>query len=313
VEAVGLVSNLPLTGNYDRSGLHVEEKPLANPSDAPSPERYGISPDYLRAMRIPLLSGRGFTERDSPEAPRVALISETLARRVWPNADPLGKRIRLGGAEDPLLTIVGIVGDVRHLGLDDAPQMQAYVPHAQWTTSFVQLVVRTTTDPAAAASSVRREVWAVDKDQPVYDVATMQERVSKSVARSRFTVLLLGIFAAVAMVMAAVGIYGVISYSVTQRTQELGIRVALGAQRGDILRLVVGQGLALTLLGVGVGLAASFALTRWLERLLFEVSATDPVTFALIAVLLTLVALLACYLPARRATQVDPLVALRYE
>jgi putative ABC transport system permease protein len=314
VEAAGVVSNLPLGGNYDASSFHIEEKPLANPADAPMAQRYGITPDYLRAMGIPLVRGRQFNEQDSASAPLVALISETAAKRNWPNEDPIGKRIKLGSVEkDPLRTIVGVVGDVRHQGLDDQPEMQAYVPHAQWTDSYVMLVIRTSVDPASLTAAVRNEIRTVDAGAPVYQIATMRQLVSNSVAQRRFTLLLLGLFAAIALLMAAIGIYGVISYTVAQRTREIGIRVALGAQTGDVLKLIIRHGMILAGAGASIGLAGALGLTRLMESLLFGVSSRDPLTFAAIPLLLVMVALLACYIPARRAMKVDPLVALRCE
>jgi len=313
VDAAGVVSNLPFGGNMDMYGFHVEEKPLANPADAPDAERYSVSPDYLRAMGIQLLRGRGFTEQDSANAPLVTLINRTAAQRIWPNEDPLGKRIRLGSIESPLRSIVGVVGDVNHYDLETAPDLQAYVPHAQWTDSYMQLVVRATAEPGALTGPVRQVIHALDPDVPLHKIATMRQLVSASAAQRRFTLLLIAVFAAVALLMAAIGLYGVMAYSVTQRTQEIGIRVALGAQSADVLRLVVGQGLRLVALGVALGLMAALALTRLMKKLLFEVSATDPMTFAGVALLLALVALLACWLPARRAAKVDPMVALRCE
>ncbi|MBS1791375.1 MAG: ABC transporter permease [Acidobacteria bacterium] len=313
VESAGIVSNLPLSGNGDRSGFHIEEKPLPNPASAPSIERYGVSPDYFRTMRIQLKRGRAFTEQDSSEAPLVAIIGETAARRFWPGENPLGKRVRLGGLEDKLRTIVGIVNDVQHFGLDDAPDIQIYVPHDQWTDSFMELAVRTTADPAGIISSIRREVKAVDKDAPIYQVATMNQLVATTTAQRRFTLLLVGIFAGLSLVMAGLGIYSVIAYSVTQRTHEIGIRLALGAQTRDVLQLVLRQGFKLTSFGLALGLIASLALTRLMENLLFGVSATDPMTIVMVAMLLLAVGLLACWLPARRATKVDPMIALRCE
>jgi predicted permease len=313
VEAAAIVSNLPLGGNYDGSGFHVEEKPLANPSEAPSAQRYGISPEYLRAMNIPLLRGRQFTEQDAANTPLVALINETAAKRFWQNEDPIGKRIILGGVNNPKRTIVGIVRDVRHQGLDDAPEMQAYGPHAQWTDSHMQIVVRTSVDPASLTAAVRGEIRAVDANTPVYQIATMRQLVSDSVAQRRFTLALLSGFAAIALLMAAIGIYGVMSFAVSQRTREIGIRVALGAQARDVLKLVIRRGMALVAAGVLIGLVGAFALTRLMESLLFGVGATDPMTFTGISLLLGIVALLACYLPARQASKVDPMIALRCE
>jgi putative ABC transport system permease protein len=313
VEAAAVVSNLPLGGNMDQYGFHVEEKPMANPEDAPSAERYVVSPDYLRAMRIPLLAGREFSERDGPTAPLVVLISESTARSIWPNEDPIGKRVRMGGPNGPLRTIVGITGDVTHTGLDTPPGLEAYVPEAQWTSSDMLLVVRTPTDPKPLLETVRNQIWTVDKELPIYRVATMDQLVSASVAQRRFTLVLLSMMALLAATLAALGIYSVMSYSVTQRTQEIGIRMALGAKSSDVLRLVVGQGMLLALGGIVVGLAAAAALTRLMSALLFGISVTDPVTFAAIAVALAVVALGACLVPARRATKLDPMIALRYE
>ena len=313
VEAAAVVSNLPLGGNKDMHGFHVEEKPLANPEEAPSVERYVVSPDYLRAMRIPLMAGRQFDDHDGPNSPLVALISESTARSIWPNEDPIGKRIRMGGPDGPLRTIIGITGDVSHYGLDTPPDLQAYVPEAQWTSSDMQLVVRSTVDPEALIAAVRGEIWAVDKDLPIYHIATMNQLVSGSVAQRRFIVILLGLMAGLAATLAVLGVYSVMSYSVTQRTQELGIRMALGAQSNDVLKLVVGQGVLLALDGIGAGLAASLALTRVLSSLLFGIGATDPLTFTVISLVVAGAALGACFGPARRASKVDPMVALRYE
>jgi len=313
VESAGVVSNLPLGGNMDKSGFHVEEKPLPNPALAPSAERYGISPDYLRAMGIPLLRGRGFNDQDGTDKPLVALINQTSANQIWAGEDPIGKRIRLGGPKDPLRTIVGVVGDVNHYGLDTPPDLQTYVPAAQWTDSNMLLVVRSSTDPTTQINPVREVIREIDKDIPVYQVATMQELISSSVEQRRFTLLLLAVFSALALVLAAVGIYSVISFSVTQRTQEIGIRMALGARRFDVLRLIVFQGAPLVFGGVVIGLAGAFALTRLMDGLLFGVTATDPVTFVAVPVLLIVVGLAASLIPARRATRVDPMVALRYE
>ena len=313
VETAGVVSNLPLSGNGDRISVHIEEKPLPNPADAPSLERYGVSPDYLRTMRIPVLRGRGFTKQDNVNAPLVVMISETAARKFWPGEDPLGKRVRLGTITNPMHTIVGIVSDVQHQGLEDAPDTQIYLPHAQWTASFMQLAVRTTNDPASVVAAIRHEVSAVDKDIPIYQIATMDKLLATTTAQRRFTLLLSGIFAGLSLLLAGVGIYSVIAYTVAQRTHEIGIRLALGAQMRDVLQLVLRQGMKLTLAGVALGVSASLALTHFMKSLLFGVSATDPLTFTFIALLLAIVALLACWIPARRATKVDPMIALRCE
>jgi len=265
-------------------------------------------------MEIPLLKGRAFTGRDTKDAPRVAIISESLARRHFPDEEPIGKRMDISkGGFGTWREIVGVVGDVKHYGLDSQTTVQIYEPYLQVTYPSMNLTVRTTGDPREIAAAIRSQVAAMDKDQPVANIRTMDRIVSDSVARQRFAALLLALFAGVALILAATGIYGVMSYYVAQRTHEIGIRMALGAERRDLLKLVVGKGMLLALIGVMIGLATAFALTRLLSNLLFDVSATDLVTFAATALLLTGVALLACWIPARRATKVDPIVALRSE
>lgn len=313
VESATIVSNLPLAGNRDMSGLLIEEKPIANPAAAPSAERYSIAPDYLQTMRIPLLRGRSFTGLDTADSELVVLVNETVARTIWPNQDPLGKRIKLGGLIDPWRTIVGVVGDVRHYSLDRPPTFQAYVPHTQWTDPFMQLVVRTSSLPGSLTRPARQALWSLDEDLPVYNVATMDQLVASTLGQRRFTLFLVGLFAALACLLGAVGIYGVISYVVGQRAHEFGIRVAVGAQPGDIFRLVIGGGMKLAVAGIVIGLATALSLTHFISSLLFAVSPTDPSTFAAMSLLLLGVATVASYIPARRATRVDPLVALRYE
>jgi len=266
-------------------------------------------------MQIPLLSGRLFTERDAEGSSPVAIINETMARGFWPNEDPIGKRVMMGAPmpERPWLTIVGVVGDVRNSGLETPPLPQMYAHDLQNPTRSMTLVIRTALAAQTITPVIQHQVIALDKDLPMYDVKTMEQRLSNSVAQPRFRTLLLGLFAGLALVLSAVGIYGVMSYSTEQRTHEIGIRLALGAEAGDVLKLVVGQGMVLTLIGVLIGLALSFALTRFLSSLLFGVSATDPGTLVAVSGLLATVALGACYIPARRAAKVDPMVALRYE
>jgi predicted permease len=282
------------------------------------PNFEAVTPHYFRTFGIPIKAGREFTDQDNEQAPRAIIVSETMARTLFgPGVDPLGKRLRLGlrlGTEadsHPWLTIVGVAGDVRYRELQDI-RFDIYLPFAQWPPAFVNhFAVRTTTDPSAMLATVRREVAALDSTQAVTLVATMDQLVAANLARPRFSAVLLNWLSGLALLMAAIGIYGVLAVSVAQRTGEFGIRLALGAQRADILKLVIGQGIRLVAVGLALGLAASLALARLMERLLFGVGANDPSTFALIAVLLMAVALLACWIPARRATKVDPLVALR--
>jgi predicted permease len=238
-----------------------------------------------------------------------------MARTYWPNADPVGKRLKFGGADsrNPWMTVVGVVANVKHYALDTDSRVALYTPHLQSGAGSLSIVARTTADPLSIAAAVTREARALDPNLPLYDVKTMQQWLSESLARRRFAMLTLGLFAGVAMLLAGVGIYGVMSYTVAQRTREMGIRVALGAQTRDVLRLIVRQGMSLTGIGVGLGLVAAVASTRLMAPLVFGVRATDPLTFAVIALLLALVALLACWLPARRATKVDPMIALRCE
>jgi putative ABC transport system permease protein len=267
-------------------------------------------------MEIPLRRGRSITEQDTSESSLIALINQTMADQLWPNQDPVGRRIKFPGSEtrpQPWRTIVGVVSDVSQYSLDQKPPMQIYLPHSQFPTSFNNIVVKTENDPNAVFAAVRREIQAVDKDQAVYNVVTLDQLLSDSVSLRRFFMILLIVFATLTLTLAAVGIYGVMSYAVTQRTQEIGIRMALGARNSDVLRLIVKGGIALALAGVGIGLVTALALTRLMESVLFGVKPTDALTFGIGSLGLVLVAAIACYIPARRATKVDPLVALRYE
>ncbi len=311
VQAAAIVNHPPFSGRRTNNSFHIEGRPeSANPSDRPRADYRTISPDYFQTMKIPILRGRVFTERDAADAPNVAIISRTCAELYWPDEDSLGRRIKVMGN---WMTVVGVVGDVKQSGLDFAAAPHIYVPTWQTPWLRVGLLARTAAEPLSFAPALRRQIQAVDRDQPIYNIHTMEDLINESVSLRRLNMLLLGAFAFIALALAAVGIYGVIAYAVTQRTQEIGIRMALGAQKRDVLKLVLLQGLLLTLAGVAVGLLASFGLTRLMTKLLYEVSATDPLTFIVIAFLLIAVALLACWFPARRATKVDPLTALRHD
>jgi putative ABC transport system permease protein len=313
VQSAAAISRLPMTAGNSSRSLAIEGRPNDGSGDGPGADYRVISPDYFRSMGIPFSKGRDFTDRDTGNAPAVVIINETMASRYWPDEDPLGKRLRVAAEGEPWMDIVGVVRDVKHFGLDSQSKAEIYVPYLRDPWPFMTIVVRSTSDLASLSNAMRNEVWAVDRDLPVPDIRTMDQLLSGSVSRPRFNTLLLGIFASIALVLAAVGIYGVMSYSVTQRTHEIGIRMALGATQSDVLKLVVGQGMRLALIGVGIGLAAALALTRVLATLLFAVGATDPATFVIVSALLTGVALAACFVPARRAMKVDPMVALRYE
>jgi putative ABC transport system permease protein len=314
VQAAGASNSIPLEGDMVLSFEVQGRAPLPAGADQ-STNFYGVNADYFKAMGIRLLRGRTFTERDVSNSPHVAVINETMAKKIFPGEDPIGKRITFdGGNSNPnWYEIVGVVNDVKQYGLDQATPMQTYEPYTQQTFSYMTLVARATGDPTNLTAAIRNAVLQIDKEQPIANVKTLDQILSASIAQQRFSALLLGVFAVVAMSLAAVGIYGVLSYAVTQRTHEIGVRLALGASRHDVLRLVVGQGMCLTLLGVAAGLAVAFALTRLMSTLLFGVSATDPMTFSLIPLMIVIIALLACWVPARRATKVDPMVALRIE
>jgi len=312
VTGVAVANDLPLEGQETTTNPTVEGREPAQPGEQLLIGVHSVNTNYFRALGVPLQHGRFFDQRDAINAPPVVIVNKTAARRLWPDDNPIGKRIRLLGGEE-FAEVVGVVGDIKHNGLTAPPSMDAYVPYAQVPWPYLMIAVRSTMEHGALLSAVRAEVRALDPDMPVFSVRPFQQVLDELLGERRLTLVTLGLFAGLAVLLAAVGLYGVMAYMVTQRTREIGIRLALGARRSDILRLVVGQGTRLALLGVGIGLVGGFALTRFLAGLLFGISATDPLTFAAMAVVLLLVALVACYIPARRATRVDPMVALRYE
>jgi predicted permease len=331
VQAAGLGDDVPLSGNDSELPFWVSGRPRpSSQSEMLWALLYDVTPGYLHALDIPLLRGRFVSDTDVKSSAKVVVIDETMAKGLFPHQDPIGQSIRIavpdgfGPGLDGPIEIVGVVGHVKHFGLESDTsakiQYQLYLPLVQLPDQLLPLVaggmtmmVRTTVDPLSLVSAVRRRIAEKDSEQPVFDVQTMDRRVSDSVAGRRFSMLLLGVFAALALVLASVGIYGVISYTATQRTHEIGIRMALGAERADVLRMVVGHGLRLSLIGIGAGLVAALALTRLMSSMLFGVRPTDFVTFAAVSLLLAGVAAMASYVPARRATRVDPIIALRYE
>jgi len=316
VKSVAIAGNLPFTYNGDSGPIGVEGIPDPPPDQHPDVIYRAIGPNYFSTMGIPLVRGRDFNEQDNVDTDLKVIVSEKTVRQYWPNADPIGKRLKMGSTtvEGPWRTVVGVVKDVRQNDFIAEPKMQMYFTYRQLRSLMPNaLIVRTAVDPLSLGTSVRNAIWAVDKDQTVANVDSMEHIVAGSVARQRFSMLLLTIFAGVALVLAAVGIYGVMSYSVAQQTREIGIRMALGASKGDVLKLAMGQGLRLVLIGVVLGLGAAFVLTRLMASLLFGISATDPATFGAISLFLVAVAMLASYIPSARAMKVDPMEALRYQ
>jgi putative ABC transport system permease protein len=317
VESAAVGTVVPLTDSHSRTDITIEGMALPKPGSFPHPDYHLVSPAYLRTLGVPLLRGRDFTDDDNERTARVGLVNARLAREYWPNDDPLGKRFMFGHPQTDKparwITVVGVTGDTKLYGLANPSRLEVYVPHLQSPEGEMNLLVRSAINPASLTSEIRGAVASIDKDQPISDIATMEQRVSDSVATQRTTLILLGLFSGLALVLAVIGVYGVISYSVANRTREMGIRMALGAERREILKLVVGHSLRLTLMGVGLGVAGALVMTHFLASLLYTVQPTDPLTFVVASLLLGSVALVASYIPARRATKVDPMVALRYE
>jgi putative ABC transport system permease protein len=308
VQSAAATSNPPLIKLSDNWISFFLEGQPADPGRAPTAKYALVSPNFFRTMEIPLRAGRVFNEHDTHETTQVAVVNEYLARRHFPKADPLGKRLLVGRTTRE---IVGVVGNVRHESPEGEEAEKLYVPLAQSPRTTLLLMARTATEPESLAVSIQQTVWRQDPDAAVSNVATMETALGESVARPRFNASLFGLFAVVALILAAIGLFGVMSYTVTQSTREIGVRMALGAQTRDVLKLVVGQGLALTIAGLVLGLIGAWGLTRLMKNLLYGVTATDPLTFICVSILLVFIALLACYIPARRATKVDPMVALR--
>jgi predicted permease len=318
VKSVGAINLLPFGGGGGDRSFSIEGQVTPQGQSRPDEQVRFVSPGYFGAMEIPLLSGRDFTGRDLPDTQQVAIVNNAFARKFWPDGAALGKRISFSTQNPKWYEIVGVVGNVKHRGLDIADSPELYIPafqplFADGNVPSLYVAVRTVSDPLQAAAGMRSEVAAIDRDQPISSLMTMDQRISDSVAPRRFNMFLLGLFAVLALILAAIGIYGIMAFSVAQRTHEIGVRMALGASTADVLKLVLRNGFTLAVIGIVVGLMAAFAATRVLSSLLYEVSATDPAIFLIDALLLAGAALLACYIPARRATKVDPLVALRYE
>jgi len=317
VSSVGMVMNLPLSGASMNRGFKVEGRPEPKPDENVAMDYQVVNSDYFATLEIPIVRGRGLTEQDNETAPRVIVINEAMAHAFWPNEDPVGKRMAIGESskDTSWRTIVGVVGSVRHAGLTEEPVPCAFIDYRQDLESWSRMafVMKTSTEPSSLTSTVRSSLVAIDPQQPVYAIEPLEKLIEGSVAPRKFVMSLIGSLAFVALALALVGIYSVISFSVSERTREIGIRMALGAKRRDVLRMILSQGMRVSAVGIVMGLAIALGLTRLLRTLLFEVSATDPITFGLVAMTMSLIALMACYLPARRATRVDPLVALRDE
>ena len=312
VLSVGAIAHLPFHGNAGR-GFQIEGRPAADPGHMPGANYTVACPNYFRTMGIPVLKGREFTRLDTVSAPGVIVINETMARTYWPKEDPVGRAIRLGGSNGPRLTIVGVVGDVHYLGLDAPVRRQFFRPYQQAGWPVMSVVVRTAGAPATFTAAVKKALASVMPDRPVSGVETMEEVVHDSTGSRRFPMLLLSVFSVLALMLAAVGIVGVVGHSVAQRTHEIGIRMALGAETLDVLRLMVNSSMVWVLVGLGTGILGSAGLTRLLSGMLYDVRPLDPVVLGGVSLLLAAVALIASYLPARRAARIDPIVALRCE
>jgi putative ABC transport system permease protein len=315
VEAAALTVVLPLSGSNTDSSFAIEGRPVGQKEPAPDEELRIVSPDYFKVLKTPLLRGRFFTDSDNLDAPGVVIINDALAKKYWPNEDALGKRITFNDPRKPnpkWLTVVGIVRSIRHRGLDVDPAPEYYVSSNQRAENSFILAVRSTQDPRSLTSAVRREIQSIDPDQPIANVRTLENVTADSVAPRRMSMVLLGAFAGIALLLASVGIYGVISYLVVQRTHEIGVRMALGAQRGDVVRLVVGHAAKLVGFGTVIGLVLALFSTRTLSAFLYTVGAFDIATFVFVTGALAAVALLASYVPALRATRADPMIALSH-
>ena len=315
VEAVSATATVPLSGGGWGRSLTIEGYPVLPVGQAPMIQHTVVTPGYFRTMGIPLLSGRDFADADTKDVPGVTIVDERLARQYWPNENPVGKRIRFGPPEDnePWHTVIGVVGTVRHQRMQEDTRQSVYLPHLQIPVSGLSIVTRTSSDPIELAGAIRREAAQLDPDIPVSKIMTMEEVVARSIWQPRLYAMLFAVFAGGTLMLALIGIYGVMAFLVQTRTHEIGVRMALGATARDVFKLIVGRGMKLTAFGVVIGVGGAVALTRLMHGLLFNTSATDPVTFILISILLSVAAFLACYIPARRAAKVDPLVALRYE
>jgi len=312
VESAAIVRGLPFSGNGGTVTYVLPDRPAPARGQEPRAYENAIDPNYLRTVGLPLLRGRNFDERDTAQTAPVVLVNRLMAEQLWPGEDPLGKQIQFLEAK-VTASVVGVVGDAKQYDIGEPQRPQVYTSYAQNPHIFGTLVVRSRVEPLSLVQTVKGAVWSIDPEQPVWKVRTLEHLLSVNVADRRFVLWLMTCFAGLAVLLTALGIYGVVSYTVAQRTHEIGIRMALGAEGRDVLRMVLGRGMRLALLGVGAGLVAAFGVTRLMAGLLYGVSATDPLTYAAVALLLAFVALVACYIPARRATKVDPLVALRYE